>query len=204
MALDSDLNNPDSALVVEFYNYTVLNRYMSDREGRPVHEDVVMIKIEVPGNQTLQVVRPVEEHDKRRFPLQWAVFQNAQTSESQEVGTPLSELPGLSKAQAENLRVAKFYTIEQVAAASDQALQSLLMKLGMAPEKFRERCQRYLAAAEEKSPYTRLEAEIADRDARLAALEAQLKSAMEAMSVQQEQIAMLSEQQPAQKAGKVA
>ena len=173
MALDTDINNPDSALWVEFYEDKVLQNFLSEQEGRPIYHDVVNIRIRIPGNDTLVIDRAMEEGDKIRFPRHWAFFES-KTKNGEHPGTPLSEMPGVTKATIENLRVRGFYTVEQFAAASDQVLNSLGMNAGVSPTAFRDQCKRFLGAAADMAPTVRLEAELKQRDAAMAAMQAQL------------------------------
>lgn len=193
MALDSDTNGADLALWVEFVNEAVRNNYKSDMEGRPIFDDVVLTRIRIPGDATTEICRPLLEEDKRRFPLQWAHFINKQGQSEAVTGTPIAELPGISKAVVENLRALKFYTVEQVAQASDAAVSNLQMTVGMAPLAFRERCQRYLAAANQNVVSSRYEHELAERDAKLAAMQGMIKQMQETLAAQQEMIAMQEE-----------
>ena len=172
MALDSDINNPDNALWVEFYEGTVLQTFLSEQEGRPIYHDVVMTRIRIPGNDTTVIDRPLEEGDKLRFPRHWAFFE-AKNTDGGHPGTPISEMPGVTKAMVENMRVRGFYTVEQFAAASDSVLQNLGMNVGVSPIAFRDQCKRFLGAAADMAPTVRLEAELKQRDAQIAALEAQ-------------------------------
>lgn len=198
MALDSDASGADSALWVEFENSMVLNAFKSEQEGRPIHEDIVLTKIRVPGNSTLEISRPLLEEDKRRFPLQWAHFMNTQGQGEAVTGTPIAELPGISRAVVENLRALKFHTVEQVAQASDASIGNLQMTVGMAPLAFRDRCQRYLSAASDNAVSTKLEHELAERDAKLAAMEGMMKQMQETLKAQQEMIALQEERQMAE------
>lgn len=167
-------SRPDDALWAEFFDDTVLQPYLSEREGRPIYHDVVKIKIKTPGNDTNIIVRPMEPMDKVRFPRQW-MFYESKVTDGRQPGTPLSELPGLTKAVIENLRVAGFHTVEQGAAASDASLQGLKMAVGMDPQAFRLRCQSFLGAAEQNAPLTQMSAELEKRDAQIEALTAQMK-----------------------------
>lgn len=184
MALDSDINNPDNALWVEFYEGTVLQTFLSEQEGRPIYHDVVMTRIRVPGNDTLVIDRPMEEGDKLRFPRHWA-FYESKAKDSAHPGTQISEMPGVTKATAENLRVRGFYTVEQFAAASDQVLSSLGMNAGVSPTAFRDQCKRFLGAAADMAPTVRLEAELKQRDAAIAAMQAQLDQMAKMMADRQ-------------------
>ena len=173
MALDSDISNPDDALRVEFYSGAVLQNFLSEQEGRPVYHDVVMTRIYIPGNDQTVIDRPMEEGDKIRFPRHWAFFES-KTKDGDHPGTPISEMSGVTKAMAENMRVRGFYTVEQFAAASDHVLQNLGMNVGVSPIAFRDQCKRFLGAAAEMAPTARLEAELKQRDAAMAAMQAQL------------------------------
>ena len=173
MAIDTDINNPDNALWVEFYEGTVLQTFLSEQEGRPIYHDVVMTRIRIPGDDTTVIDRPLEEGDKLRFPRHWA-FYESKAKDGAHPGTPVSEMPGVTKAMAENLRVRGFYTVEQFAAASDQVLSSLGMNVGVSPIAFRDQCKRFLGAAADMAPTVRLEAELKQRDAAMAAMQAQL------------------------------
>ena len=173
MTIDTDINNADSALWVEFYSSAVLQTFLSEQEGRPIYHDVVMTRIRIPGNDTLVIDRPMEEGDKLRFPRHWAFFE-AKNTDGGHPGTPIGEMPGVTKAMVENMRVRGFYTVEQFAAASDQVLNSLGMNVGVSPVAFRDQCKRFLGAAADMAPTVRLEAELKQRDAAMAAMQAQL------------------------------
>lgn len=173
MALDTDINNPDNALWVEFFDDTVLQTFLSEQEGRPIYHDVVKIRIRIPADDTTVIEHAAEESDKLRFPRHWA-FYEAKSKNGSHPGTPIGEMPGVTKAAVENLRVRGFYTVEQFAAASDQVLSSLGMNAGVSPTAFRDQCKRFLGAAAEMAPTARLEAELKQRDAAMAAMQAQL------------------------------
>ena len=151
----------------------MLQNFLSEQEGRPIYHDVMNIRIRIPGNDTLVIDRAMEEGDKIRFPRHWAFFES-KTKNGEHPGTPLSEMPGVTKATIENLRVRGFYTVEQFAAASDQVLSGLGMGAGVSPIGFRDQCKRFLGAAAEMAPTARLEAELKQRDAAMAAMQAQL------------------------------
>jgi hypothetical protein len=149
MALESDVPNPDSRLFVQFYSKPMQNAFRTQVEGRPIFEDIVFVKIYVPGDNTTVIDTPARDDHRARFPLHWAHYQNTHGG-NLEAGTPLSAWPILSAAQVEELRAIKFFTIESVATASDAQLQRIGMIAGMAPTAFRERAQRYLHAAKDE------------------------------------------------------
>lgn len=172
--------NPDDLLWVQFMVKPIANNYRTEQESRPIFEDQIWIEIRVPGNQLLTIERPTVESDKFRFPRHWAHFQQTKGPEGQNVGTPLTQWPLLKPSQVEELRALKFYTVEQVAFASDTQLQAMGMGPGMAPSAFRERAKLYLESAQDNALAVKQSEEIKQRDtliadlsARLAKLEAQ-------------------------------
>ena len=79
MALESDIQNANSRLVVFFHKKAKKNNFRSEQEGRPIFDDVIYIKKMVPGDSLSIIDRPMYESDKNEFPLQWAHFQNRQS-----------------------------------------------------------------------------------------------------------------------------
>lgn len=146
MRIDSDIANPDAALHVRFYTRPVKNNFLSEQEQREIWEDVDYVEIHVPGTDKLVIDRPVHPSDAARFPRHWAHFQNMKGGEG-VIGTPISEWSKVSRAQAEQLKGLKFYTVESIANASDSQIQSIGMVAGMSPWSFREAAQRFLQLA---------------------------------------------------------
>jgi len=161
--------NPDARLAVMFYSKPLQNDYESNKQGRPIFQDTEMVRIQVPGDTTTVIDVPVREDHKKRFPLHWAHYQNKHGGDSREIGTPLSQWSRLSPSQVEELRALKFYTVENVASASDQNLQRLGMVAGTSPYAFRDHAIRFLAMAKDDSA-----AQAAEEKAK--ALEAKLET----------------------------
>lgn len=152
----SDLNNPDfvgatnpdRGLAVKFYPRAVQNEFESEKQGRPIFYDVDFVKIFVPGDDTNVVDTAVREDHKQRFPLQWAHYKNQREGDQLTAGrTPLTEWTRLTLAQIEQLRGLRFYSVEDIAHASDMQLQSVGMVAGTSPFAFREAAQRFLQIA---------------------------------------------------------
>lgn len=181
MSLDYDLNVADQVHNVVLYDGTVYQPFLSAQAGRPIHHDAVFIRIQTAGTEHNIVDRPLEESDKRRFPLHWAHYQN-QTHEGAHIGTPIGEMPGITKGAALTLKAAGFHTVEQFAAASDQVLQGVGMSAGVSPLAFRDQCKRFLNAAVDMAPTTRLEAELKQRDAAISAMQAQMDATNAALA----------------------
>lgn len=180
--LASDLNNPefsgahnpDARLAVRFYSRAVQNEHESKKQGHPIFFNMDYVRIQVPGDSTLTLDVPAREEHKQRFPLHWARYQNSK-EDTQEIGTPLSQWPRLTTAQAEELRAKKFRTVEAIAGASDQQLQSIGMVAGMSPYAFREAAQRFLKLAESDAVTQQAEERAKEAESRAKALEDQLQ-----------------------------
>jgi hypothetical protein len=167
--------NPDSALHVRIYSRPIQNIFLSQKEGHPIFEDVVYIEIHTPGNQLNIVDTPIREDHKRRFPLQWAHYQNTHGKDAQVVGTPVNQWPLLTAAQAETVKALGFLTVQQVAFASDDQVQKIGMHGGMAPFAFRDRAKRFLEAAAGDAALNKRDEEMNAMRKQIADLTAMLK-----------------------------
>jgi hypothetical protein len=194
--LASDVDNPafqgavpdNSGLAVKFYKEPKKNEFRSEKEGRPIFEEVMMIHIVMPGNNLFDVKAPVREDHKRRFPIQWAHFQNNQSGDPMMIGTPLEQWPLLGTVQVQELKGLRFYTVESIANASDATLQRVGMAGGMAPFALRDKAIRYLALAndsavvdEQAAALKQLRDETAIKDAKHAQEMAELQAQMKAL-----------------------
>ena len=186
-------HNPDSRLAVRFYVRAVENAYETAAQGRPIFTDVDYVEIFVPGDNNTIIDQPVRDDHKKRFPIQWAHFQNQHAKDTREIGTPLAEWPQITKSQGEELRALKFYTVDSVANASDQNIMRLGMIAGMSPYAFREKAQQFLKMAsgvavaneaehhakEVEAKNAELAAKLAENNATIALLQAQMAQLLE-------------------------
>lgn len=186
MALESDERNPDSLLNVQIYDGVTENTFQSSIQGRKIMVDVVRIKIRRAGDTLTEIDRPLMEEDKARFPMHWQAYLNHKNPEESQAGTPISELTFLSSAAIENLKIGKFYTVEQVAFAPDSSLAHYGMLLGMDPLALREKCKRYLEVASKNAPFTAMEAIQKQQSDEMEALKAQLKAQADLIAELQE------------------
>jgi hypothetical protein len=177
----------DDRLAVRFYQKPDLNEFRSSQEGRPIHDMRDFVRIEVPGDMTSIVDTYVNEDHKKRFPLQWAQYLNEKRegSDSGEAqGTLLRDWSLLTAAQAMELKHFKFYTVEQVATASDTQIQAIGMLVGMHPFSFRDKAKAYLAQAKDSSIVMQQAEELRKRDQQIADLmEAQERMSREFMEM---------------------
>jgi len=168
-------HNPDMAVVVKFYSKAVHQPYASTEAGRPIYLDVDFVQIFTPGNQLNIVDTPVRIEHQQRFAQQWAQYQSGKGT-GMEMGTPVNQWPFLSAAQAEELRGVKFFTVEQIAGASDGQLQSMGMIGGCNAHVLRERAKAFLAAAAGNAPVEAQAQENAELKQRIADMEKQMQA----------------------------
>lgn len=166
--------NPDDALVVHFYNRPVEQPFESSKAGRPIYRDVIYVRIDVPGLKEMQVDIPARDDHQRRFPRQWAHFQQRTQGDAREVGTPLTEWPVLTRSQAEELRGLKFFTVESLANASDAAMQNIGMLGGMAVHTLRDKARAFLTAATNSALPQHQAQELAKANAEISMLKEQM------------------------------
>jgi len=176
MAIDTDLNNPDSRLAVKFYSKEMDNEFQSLAEGRPIKFMADFVRIEVPGDRLTIIDTFAKDEDKRRFPVQWAMYQNEKSDGGDQIqGTLLKDWPILNAAQASELKHFKFYTVEQVATASDEQIGSIGMMVGMSPLSFRDKAKAFLANAKDSAVVQQQAEALRQRDDEIAAMKRQLE-----------------------------
>lgn len=191
--LASDLANPefvgavngDQLLSVKFYKKAVEIPFRSQQEGKPVFEERVYVRIQKPGDSLSIIDTPAWREHELRFPVQWRMFKDSQGDGEQIVGTPLAEWPAVSRSQAEELRAQKFFTVEQIAGASDLQTQSM----GMIGPSLRQRAQAYLQAAKDSALPQKQALELAKKDEEIAELKritAETNARLEAFMASQE------------------
>lgn len=176
------MNQEDSVLAVRFYQKAVENEFQTGNEGRPISYMADFVRIEIPGNMLSIIDTFVNDEHKKRFPHQWMQFlaEKAEGAQHEMQGTLLRDWALLNQAQAAELKHYRFYTVEQVANASDQQIAQVGMMVGMAPTSFREKARAYLAAARDSSYAMAQADEIAKRDQQIADLQAQMRQLIEA------------------------
>jgi hypothetical protein len=153
----------------------------SAKQGRPIFREEEWVRIMVPGDKDNIVVRNVRQIDKELYPAQYAAFKNRQ--EQPVVGTPLDQIPFLSKPRVMEFQALGLKTAEQVRDMSDTIAAKFMDAHGI-----RKRVAAFLVAAADGAPTEKLQAELAERDAKIAQL-------MQAIESQGEKIEQLTKSQ---------
>jgi hypothetical protein len=119
-------NKGDETLAVMFSKEPVQNKEKSLAENRPIFEEKLFIKIDVPGDVSQSIHRRAKEQDKHRFPIHWQRFNERTGDQDLASGMPLSEWAQISRSQVEELTFYKIRTVEQLAAVADGNLQNMM------------------------------------------------------------------------------
>lgn len=177
--LDSDIGNTILPMV-RFYQREQLNNFKTKQEGRPIYYMADFVRIEIPGNQYTIIDTFASEYHKKTYPVQWARYQNEkkELGDDSIEGTVLREWNLLTAAQAKELQHYRFYTVEQVANASDSQLAPIVMIVGMGANAFRDKAKAYLARAKDSAIVDAQNEELRKRDAEIEALKSQMNELM--------------------------
>lgn len=174
--------NPNDLLHVEFYDFAAPDVWETRAKGFKVFKtECPYVRISIPGNPHLTVERPADGQDTQKWPRQWLVFQmqTGKIANAENVpGFQIDEWDELVPDQVRNLKNLRFYTVEQIAGASDAQIQGI----GMGGQGLREKAKRALA---ERSGAAVNEA-VAQRDAKIADLEAKMERLMALMEPKDE------------------
>ena len=193
MAIESDVQNADSRLAVQFYKKSMKQEDASNEAGRPIFKEFDFVRIMIPGDNLTEIDTYAQDSHKQRFPRQWAHYQNQVAGHEDIVGTPLDQWPQVTRSQAEELRGLKFYTVEAIADCSDQQLQRIGMVAGMSPHNFRLKAKAFLNLANDSAEVAQRESELqalkeenakikAETDAKLTAMQEQMSALLAAVA----------------------
>lgn len=164
----------DGKLMVQFEMYPRQNREKTEKEGRPVFEDVEYVKIQTPGDTDNVVHRPVRDFDKQRFARQYAAWKL--TGQQPSEGTPLEQWPGVTRAQVAELAFFGCRTVEHLANMSDANAQKF-----MGSAQLRQRARDYLERAKDGAIVVAMRAQLDESENELGAVKRQMAEMAAAM-----------------------
>lgn len=136
----------------------------------PVYRKVEFITINIPGDKTLVVHRPVMAADKIRFRAKYEAFKNA-AGEPVD-GTPIEQLPDIKASQVTDLKYVGVTTIEQLAKVADS---SPMMNM-MGGVSLKQRAAAWVTKNRKSSVITQTNEALAERDAQIAKLQEQVQA----------------------------
>lgn len=159
----------------EFYLHPQRDEGASRKAGRPVFRDVPYVRVMVPGDRSNVVERPVRAQDRQRWPRQWAAFEARR--EQPVEGTPLTEWPGITRSQVEELAHFKILTVEELANVPDAHAQKF-----MGIQALKQRARDFMEAAKHQAPLDQMRAENDHLRDELAAMKAQMADLAERLA----------------------
>ena len=166
-----DPRNPykgDEKLPVRFYMGAVIDDAATSREGRPIYRDVECIQIFNSKDNVID--RPVRDTDKQRWPGAYGAWKNSGDGEPGAVGSRLEHWPLMTRAQVEEFKFFKIFTVEQLAELADSTVQKIHGAV-----KLKQMARLAVEAAKGDAPIQQLQAEIDKRDGQIAELSSEVK-----------------------------
>lgn len=157
----------DRRVIVRFYPHATQNVWQTQQQGMPVYDTVDMVSIQHPGERDV-LHRKVTDEIIARFPSQWAAYREQR--EQVAVGTPITLLFDGQPDVVQILRDVKITTIEQLAAASEEAIK----RIGMGGRGHVEKAKTALRQIQDTAPLQRAEAEITRLTDEIAAMRAMI------------------------------
>jgi len=165
----------DDKLHVVFRNDILLNEGKSEKEGRPIFDDVDWVKIFIPGDKTSVLDRPASAVDKARFAIQYARYKQGLKEEEQITGTHLKEWPTISRSQTEELKFFNVFTVEQLAEIND----AVKVRMGPGITKLQQQARIWLDKAVKTAEVAKASQKIDDQAARIDTLEQTVRALIE-------------------------
>lgn len=180
------MSNNNPGIYAQFTLEPVEQAFKSQAAGRPIFEDREFIRIVIAGDKNSEVYREATENDKERFHEIYRRFKDGMKDREQIIGTPLSQWPLLKPSQIREFEAINIFTVEQLAALSDTMKQNI----GMGANELVAAAKAFLESSKDSSMAGALAAE-----------NERLKSDMEALKLQVQELASRLEEQDKRKAG---
>jgi len=175
---DNQQSEADKKLLVIFYKDVVKNELKSTEAGRPIFDEIDLIKIITPGSRD-SFVGDASPHYQERFPQQWARYKAGRSQEMS--GTPLNQLPWLGVGQIAEFNGVGCHTVEQLVGMPDSVSQKF-----MGHHAIKQRAQAYLEAAKAEAPLLKMQEELKKRDDEISELR-EMVNAMQASRKQEQE-----------------
>jgi len=174
---DNQQSEADKKLLVIFYKDVVKNEFKSTEAGRPIFDEIDLIKIITPGSRD-SFVGDANEIYQQRFPQQWARYKAGRSQEMS--GTPLNQLPWLGVGQIAEFNAVGCHTVEQLVGMSDAISQKF-----MGHHAIKQRAAAYLEASKAEAPLLKVQEELRKRDEEITELR-EMVNAMQASRKQEQ------------------
>jgi hypothetical protein len=147
--------NDDDSVACRFYMRSVIDPGATEAAGGlEKHREVEFVELRFAGGKSVYDQPSTEEMRKRFWRHYDAFLKNRETPAV--VGTPLEVLPWLTRVEVDDLRAFRIYTLEQMAAMTDQQVG----QYGPLGRQYRERAQAVMKAGTEAAPLLALQKQI--------------------------------------------
>jgi hypothetical protein len=103
---------------VAFGNHFEQNGPKSTKAGHAVFDEVVFVKIAIPGDRNSLYFQPAQDSHKHRFPRAWEAYLKRADGGKME-GFPIEQWAAVSRAVAMTLKAAHIHTVEALAEVHD-------------------------------------------------------------------------------------
>ena len=176
-----DPRNPnagDDRTPVQFYMGAMPDQTATEKEGRPMFQDMEYIRIMTSKDAIID--RPIRDVDKQRWPRAYQAWKATGVSEPGSAGTPLSAWPLMTRAQVEEYKYFKIFSVEQLAEATDNLGQQI-----MGFQKLKALAKAYVEVSKGNAPLLQMQSQIdtlASQNASLVDQISKLTTALEKMS----------------------
>jgi len=137
-----------------FFTKERMDSVASEAAGRPIFVSEDWIEIIIPGSRDRPVC-PVRPDHRQLYPQQWESYKNGE-ARNVAGGTPISEWQAVARTRAAELKAQGFYTVEQLASASDTQRQ----KIGADARFLVDQASAFIAGRNELDSERRLRAEM--------------------------------------------
>jgi hypothetical protein len=174
---DEQQQEADKNLYVRFFQEAVQNEAASNEAGRPIFDTVDMIEIMYPGRRDTTVGMANHQGYKNRFAKQWMQYSKglAQTVS----GTPLSQVSWLTAGQIAEMKAVNIHSVEQLAGMTDNVAAKFMNHHAL-----KQQAQAFLDQAAGNAPLLKMQAELGQRDSKIA----ELMAAVEALQKKAEKV----------------
>lgn len=193
---------------------TLQNRFLSEREGRPVFDEVILVEVISPGSRdstpTFECVRnfaPEMGRPEPRLGAKYAEYKQfiddfvkSEIIDASLSGTPLSQWPEMTRTMVSSLKAQNIFTVDALANLPDTKLQVV----GPDGRTWREKAKAYIASANGNAYATALAADLEREKANSVDLQNQVKALAEQVAALQAASTSGTAPAPAPKAAKGA
>jgi hypothetical protein len=149
---------------------TAQNNFLSEREGRPIFDEVTYCEVISPGSgnstpifECVRILAPEAQRAGPKYGVKYGEFkkyiddfETGEKSDGSLAGTPLAQWPEMTRTMVATLKVAKIFTVEALAALPDTALAVV----GPDGRTWREKAIAYIARAKDGAYATQLAASL--------------------------------------------